>query len=101
MDSGFRMRNRRNKKPLKVMIIEDEQDILLLYKDYLVSRGHKVLVTATSALEIISDYEKILPDIIILDYKLPDNKNGIEAAVKIFNFRREKICHPIETHKVS
>lgn len=84
MDSGFRMSNRRNKKPLKVMIIEDEQDILLLYKDYLVSRGHKVLVTATSALEIISDYEKILPDIIILDYKLPDNKNGIEAAVKIF-----------------
>ena len=66
------------------MIIEDEQDILLLYKDYLVSRGHKVLVTATSALEIISDYEKILPDITILDYKLPDNRNGIETAVKIF-----------------
>jgi DNA-binding NtrC family response regulator len=85
MDNGFRMTNRQNKKPLKVMIIEDEQDILLLYKDYLISRGHNVLVTATSALEIISDYEKILPDITILDYKLPDNRNGIEAAVKIFN----------------
>jgi DNA-binding NtrC family response regulator len=84
MDNGFRMTNRQNKKPLKVMIIEDEQDILLLYKDYLISRGHNVLVTATSALEIISDYEKILPDITILDYKLPDNRNGIEAAVKIF-----------------
>lgn len=65
------------------MIIEDEQDILLLYKDYLISRGHNVLVTATSALEIISDYEKIVPDITILDYKLPDNRNGIEAAIKI------------------
>ena len=65
------------------MIIEDEQDILLLYKDYLISRGHNVLVTATSALEIISDYEKILPDITILDYKLPDNRNGIEAAINI------------------
>jgi DNA-binding response OmpR family regulator len=85
MDNGSRMTNRQNKKPLKVMIIEDEQDILLLYKDYLISRGHNVLVTATSALEIISDYEKILPDITILDYKLPDNRNGIEAAVKIFN----------------
>jgi DNA-binding NtrC family response regulator len=84
MDNGFRMTNRQNKKPLKVMIIEDEQDILLLYKDYLISRGHNVLVTSTSALEIISDYEKILPDITILDYKLPDNRNGIEAAVKIF-----------------
>ena len=84
MDNGFRMTSRQNKKPLKVMIIEDEQDILLLYKDYLTSRGHNVLVTATSALEIISDYEKIVPDITILDYKLPDNRNGIEAAVKIF-----------------
>ena len=84
MDNGFRMTNRQNKRPLKVMIIEDEQDILLLYKDYLISRGHNVLVTATSALEIISDYEKILPDITILDYKLPDNRNGIEAAVQIF-----------------
>ena len=84
MDYGFRMTNRQNKKPLKVMIIEDEQDILLLYKDYLISRGHNVLVTATSALEVISDYEKILPDITILDYKLPDNRNGIEVAVKIF-----------------
>ena len=37
------MTNRQNKKPLKVMIIEDEQDILLLYKDYLISRGHNVL----------------------------------------------------------
>jgi DNA-binding NtrC family response regulator len=83
MDNGFRMTNRQNKKALKVMIIEDEQDILLLYKDYLISRGHNVLVTATSASEIISDYEKILPDIIILDYKLPDNRNGIEAAIKI------------------
>ena len=64
------------------MIIEDEQDILLLYKDYLISRGHNVLVTATSAqdLEIISDYEKIVPDITILDYKLPDNRNGIESG---------------------
>ncbi|MGA9745056.1 MAG: response regulator [Nitrososphaeraceae archaeon] len=77
------MTSRQNKKPLKVMIIEDEQDILLLYKDYLISRGHNVLVTATSALEIISDYEKIVPDITILDYKLPDNRNGIEAAIKI------------------
>ncbi len=67
------------------MIIEDEQDILLLYKDYLISRGHNVLGTATSALEILYDYEKILPDITIIDYKLPDNRNGIEAAVRIYN----------------
>ena len=81
-NNGFRMTSRQNKKPLKVMIIEDEQ-VYYYSKDRLISRGHNVLVTATSALEIISDHEKILPDITILDYKLPDNRNGIETAIKI------------------
>jgi hypothetical protein len=31
---------------------EDEQDILLLYKDYLISRGIMFCVTATSALKL-------------------------------------------------
>jgi DNA-binding response OmpR family regulator len=67
------------------MIIEDEQDILLLYKDYLLSKGHKVLATSTTANEIVSDYEKIKPDIAIIDYKLPSEKNGLDAAIQILD----------------
>lgn len=67
------------------MIIEDEQDILLLYKDYLLSRGHKILATSTTANEIISDYDRIQPDVAIIDYKLPNGKNGIDAAIEILN----------------
>jgi DNA-binding response OmpR family regulator len=31
-----------NKRKLKIMIIEDEEDILILYKDFLSGKGHDV-----------------------------------------------------------
>lgn len=85
LSTNIILATRRNKKSLKVMIIEDEQDILLLYKDYLITRGHQVLVSSMSASEIISDYDKVEPDITIIDYKLPGIKDGIQAAVQIYS----------------
>ena len=76
---------KRERKQLKIMIIEDEQDILLLYKDYLLSRGHKIVATSTTANEILSDYDRIQPDVAMIDYKLPNNKNGIDAAIQILD----------------
>ncbi len=74
---------KKEKKQFSIMIIEDEQDILLLYKDYLLSRGHKVVATSTTANEIMSDYDRIRPDVAIIDYKLPADKSGIDAAIQI------------------
>jgi DNA-binding response OmpR family regulator len=82
---NMKLAAKHNRRPLKVMIIEDEQDILLLYKDYLINRGHQVLVTSTSASEITSDYDKVKPDITIIDYKLPGKKDGIQAAAQIYS----------------
>lgn len=76
---------KKEKKHLSIMIIEDEQDILLLYKDYLLSRGHNVVATSTTANEILSDYDRIRPDVAIIDYKLPNDKNGLDAALQIIN----------------
>jgi CheY-like chemotaxis protein len=76
---------KRERKQFNIMIIEDEQDILLLYKDYLLSRGHKIVATSTTANEILSDYDRIQPDVAIIDYKLPDNRNGIDAAIQILD----------------
>lgn len=76
---------KKEKKHLSIMIIEDEQDILLLYKDYLLSRGHNVVATSTTANEILSDYDRIQPDVAIIDYKLPNDKNGLDAALQILN----------------
>ena len=76
---------KKQRKHLSIMIIEDEQDILLLYKDYLLSRGHNVVATSTTANEILSDYDRIRPDVAIIDYKLPNDKNGLDAALQILN----------------
>ncbi|MDP9305201.1 MAG: response regulator [Thermoproteota archaeon] len=76
---------KKEKKRLSIMIIEDEQDILLLYKDYLLSRGHNVMATSTTANEILSDYDRIRPDVAIIDYKLPNDNNGLDAALQILN----------------
>ena len=76
---------KKEKKHLSIMITEDEQDILLLYKDYLLSRGHNVVATSTTANEILSDYDRIRPDVAIIDYKLPNDKNGLDAALQILN----------------
>ena len=76
---------KKEKEHLSIMIIEDEQDILLLYKDYLLSRGHNVVATSTTANEILSDYDRIRPDVAIIDYKLPNDNNGLDAALQILN----------------
>ena len=77
--------NRYNKKTdkKKVMIIEDEIDILLLYKDYLNNKGFSVQATSTTANEALNDYENFFPNMLILDYNLPGKLNGLEAARQI------------------
>jgi DNA-binding NtrC family response regulator len=74
-----------NKRKLKVMIIADEQDILVLLRDYLSGQGHEVVSCYLDANNILTDFNKNQPDICLIDYKLPGNKNGIEAAIEILN----------------
>ena len=73
----------KNMDKKKVMIIEDEIDILLLYKDYLNSKGFSVQATSTTANEALKDYENFYPNMIILDYNLPGKLSGLEAAKQI------------------
>ena len=75
--------SRQQKQIHKVMIVEDELDILLLYKDFLRSKGYSVIVSSTFADEILIDYEKYMPDLVIIDYKLPGKKNGLQATREI------------------
>lgn len=75
--------NKKNTDKKKVMIIEDEIDILLLYKDYLNNKGFSVQATSTTANEALNDYENFFPNMIILDYNLPGNLTGLEAARQI------------------
>lgn len=78
------MRNE-NKRKLKVLIIEDEQDILTLLRDYLSGQGHEVVACYLNAHNIMKDFEKNKPDVCLIDIILPGHKNGIDAAIEILN----------------
>ncbi|HXV46054.1 MAG TPA: response regulator [Nitrososphaera sp.] len=66
-----------------IMIIEDEEDVLVVYRDFLERKGYKIEVSAPTANEIQNDYEAYMPDLVILDYRLPGSMNGLQAAEKI------------------
>lgn len=72
-----------NKQRLKIMVVNDEEDILTLYNDYLSSKGHQVIGKYMVADDIMDDIKEHTPDIYLIDYKLPGSKNGIDAAVEI------------------
>ena len=73
------------KRKLKVLIIEDEQDLLALFRDYLSGQGHEVVSCYLNANNILRDFEKNKPDICLIDYALPGDKNGIDAAIEIIS----------------
>ena len=58
------------KKTYTIMILEDEEDILKLYSDYLCSKGHKILRTYVNTETILQDIDIENPDVYIMDYKL-------------------------------
>jgi DNA-binding response OmpR family regulator len=70
---------------LKIMILEDEEDILILYKDYLSGRGHDVVSTYLTANNVLSEFGEKLPDICLVDYRLSGKTNGLDAATEILN----------------
>jgi DNA-binding response OmpR family regulator len=46
---------KRSKKSLKIMIVEDEEDILTLYSDYLSNKGYHVIAHYTRGNDIKTD----------------------------------------------
>jgi len=76
---------KRSKKSLKIMIVEDDEDILTLYSDYLSRKGYQVIARYTKGNNIKSDLERYLPDLYLINSKLPGKKTGTEVATEILN----------------
>ncbi|MGV8106985.1 MAG: response regulator [Nitrososphaerota archaeon] len=70
-------------KTYTIMILDDEEDILALYSDYLSNMGHRIMSTYVNADSILQDIDIEPPDVYIIDYRLPGNMNGIEVAIEI------------------
>ncbi|MDI6619315.1 MAG: response regulator transcription factor [Clostridiales bacterium] len=67
----------------KLLIADDESDIVNLLRDYFEINGYEVL-TAASGSEALKQAEKN-PDLILLDINMPDG-NGFEVCTRIRNF---------------
>jgi DNA-binding response OmpR family regulator len=62
---------------MKVLVVDDEKNILKLYQAELEDEGYTV-VTANSGKEAIEVFEKENPDIVTLDILMPD-MDGIQV----------------------
>ena len=56
---------------MKILIVDDDQNILRLYKEELLEEGYDV-VTAMNGSEAMEKFEKEVPDLVTLDIQLPD-----------------------------
>jgi two-component system alkaline phosphatase synthesis response regulator PhoP len=69
------------KKEIKILLVDDEQDILEIVGYNLSQEGYKI-VTATNGKEAISVAKKELPQLIIMDVMMPE-MDGMEACENI------------------
>jgi len=77
--------SKESKRPLKIMIVEDDEDILTLYSDYLSRKGYHVIARYTRGNNIKEDLERDPPDVFLIDSLLPGKKNGADVATEILD----------------
>ncbi|MFQ5450751.1 MAG: response regulator [Nitrospinaceae bacterium] len=71
----------------KVLVIDDEENIRLLYKEELEDEGYQVTLASTAE-DAMDKINQSKPDIITLDIKMP-GMDGIEFMRKLKEEKRE------------
>ena len=70
-----------NKRDVKILLVDDEPDILEIVGYNLKNEGYQVY-TAKNGLEALKTAKKIIPNLILLDIMMPE-MDGIETCEKI------------------
>ncbi len=65
------MKDNTNKETKKLLLIDDDPNLILLVRDYLEFRGYRVL-TAKNGRDALTILEKDIPDMIICDVMMPE-----------------------------
>jgi two-component system chemotaxis response regulator CheY len=70
----------------RIMIVDDETELLSLYSEMLKVFGHEILAAVSNGEEALKAYRELetKPDLIILDHRMP-LRNGLETASEILN----------------
>lgn len=69
--------------PKKILVVDDEAHIRLLYTEELTEEGYEV-ITAEGGLNLLEKIEKEKPDLVVLDIKMADY-NGLDLLQDIRN----------------
>jgi DNA-binding response OmpR family regulator len=67
----------------KILVVDDEESIRILYTDELEEEGHRVIATG-DALRVMELIDRQDPDLVILDIRL-GNYNGLDLLQEIRN----------------
>ena len=70
------------KKPLRILVADDEPDMRDYYRMVLPRLGHTVVGAVENGRELVEQCFKLHPDLVITDIKMPE-LDGLEAAVAI------------------
>jgi len=95
-ENNIQQENTIEKKSMRLLIADDETEILTLYKTYLESKGKEVTVT-TDGKKCVEAYKKKFEenqqenyfDVIILDQKMPI-MTGLQAAIEILKMNPQQ-----------
>lgn len=79
------MLNNQNVKEKKILLVDDEKDILNILETVLVKEGFHHIYKAGTGKEAIEQAKKLNPSLIVLDIMLPDI-DGYEVCQKIREF---------------
>ncbi len=79
-------------RPSAILVLEDDPDVRDLLRTFLVGEGHHVLTVADgiAALEMVAS-GKLIPDLILADYNLPNGLNGARSTERL----REALNRPV------
>ncbi|KPK63206.1 MAG: chemotaxis protein CheY [Planctomycetes bacterium SM23_32] len=71
-----------------VLLVEDEDNVRLLYQQELEERGYEVICAADgkAAVELA---QRAAPDVVIMDINLPEKMDGIESMSRILSQNKD------------
>lgn len=84
--SGRYNMNAETEKPINVLIADDQQLLLAMFKQVLTSGGMNVVGECMSVESVIEMYKSLKPDVLLLDIRFGTELNGFNAMTSILNF---------------
>ena len=72
----------------RVLLVEDEENVRLLYKQELEEQGYEVLC-AGDGRTAVKMAREMCPDVVIMDINLPERMDGIESMSRILSHSKD------------